>query len=566
MRIRKILISNFRSINSLEWHPHKNVNCLVGHGDIGKSTILDAIDWCLGAKRTLPVTDADFHQLDISNPIIIEITIGDLNDKLKTFDRYGLFLQGMNDDGTIEDEPISGAETVLTVRLLIEDDLDPQWSLLSQRAKDQEVVRNLSWGDRLQVAPTRIGAYASNHLSWNKTSLLNRISEEKIDNSAAFAEAARQARLSFGESAGDQLDETLEIVENAADELGVNYGAEITALLDANSVSFSGGNISLHDDQGISLKKMGLGSTRLLVAGLQKHVDKESNIILVDELEHGLEPHRISRFLTSLGTRDKKSNSQVFLTTHSPIVLRELSCDQLNIVRKSPSQYNILNVEDVDNLQGTIRHSAEAFFGTNVIICEGATEVGLIRGLDLFRSDQGLKTLTAAGTVLVDAGGVTKIYNCASSFQHLKYKVSTLRDDDVKPKEVEEKAFTENNGMVFKWSEGLSIEQELFSCVTKETAIKLLDVAIELHGEELVHDHITSAEKSAVNMEEWKEDLREDRQDTLGDAAKLGGWFKRISIMEDVARYIIAPDIENSHKDLRSVVRAIYDWVGVDDE
>ncbi|MBB3394208.1 MULTISPECIES: AAA family ATPase [unclassified Rhizobium] len=50
--IRTIEIENFRGIKKLQWHPKPGVNCLIGPGDSGKSTILDAIDLCLGATRS----------------------------------------------------------------------------------------------------------------------------------------------------------------------------------------------------------------------------------------------------------------------------------------------------------------------------------------------------------------------------------------------------------------------------------------------------------------------------------------------------------------------------------
>jgi predicted ATP-dependent endonuclease of OLD family len=57
VRIRKIEIKHFRSICSLDWNPVDGVNCLIGPGDSGKSTILDAIDLCLGARRNLSLAD-----------------------------------------------------------------------------------------------------------------------------------------------------------------------------------------------------------------------------------------------------------------------------------------------------------------------------------------------------------------------------------------------------------------------------------------------------------------------------------------------------------------------------
>ena len=52
------------------------------------------------------------------------------------------------------------------------------------------------------------------------------------------------------------------------------------------------------------LRALGVGSTRLLVAGLQRKAAKESSVLLVDELEHGLEPHRILHLLGSIGAKE----------------------------------------------------------------------------------------------------------------------------------------------------------------------------------------------------------------------------------------------------------------------
>src|SRR3954462_975409 len=46
-----------------------------------------------------------------------------------------------------------------------------------------------------------------------------------------------------------------------------------------------------------------------------------TNISLIDEIELGLEPHRIRGLLFKL----KKTPQQIFTTTHSPVVVRELN-------------------------------------------------------------------------------------------------------------------------------------------------------------------------------------------------------------------------------------------------
>ena len=65
-RIRHIQIQNFRCIQHLAWAPSPGINCLIGPGDSGKSSILDAIDYCLGARRMVQATDADFYRLDVT--------------------------------------------------------------------------------------------------------------------------------------------------------------------------------------------------------------------------------------------------------------------------------------------------------------------------------------------------------------------------------------------------------------------------------------------------------------------------------------------------------------------
>ena len=342
-RIRAVEIKHFRGIKDLTWFPSPGINCLVGPGDSGKTSILDAIDFCVGARRNIQLTDADFYQLDGETPISISVTLGELDDGLRNLDAYGIFVRGFDArSSTIEDEPGSGLETVLTVRLTVASDLEPSWSLVSERATAQGQTRNLAWADRTRLAPARIGAMADYHLGWRHGSVLNRVSDERADASAALAKAGRDARTAFGDAAQDQLGKTLEIVVATAKELGISIGENLRAMLDAHSVSFSGGTISLHDEDGIPLRGLGTGSARLLVAGLQRKAASRSTIILIDELEHGLEPHRIIRLLGSLGTKEREPPLQAFMTTHSPVALRELSGSQLFITRSAGNKHEVL--------------------------------------------------------------------------------------------------------------------------------------------------------------------------------------------------------------------------------
>jgi len=568
-RIRKIEIANFRGIQRLVWCPVPGINCLIGPGDSGKSTVLDAIDLCLGARRNVQFSDADFFGLDITTPISITLTLGDLDDTMRTLESFGAFLRGYHaSTGIVEDEPSAGAEVVLCLHLTVASDLEPSWTLISDRSTQQGIVKTLAWKDRVALAPTRIGALADFNLGWQRGSVLNRISEERADASAALIKAARDARSSFGDQAEQQLGEALGIVTTTAQELGVYVGAKARALLDSHSVSFGGGTISLHSEGGIPLRSLGVGSTRLLVAGLQREASREASIVLSDELEYGLEPHRIARFLGSLGAKEA-APMQVFLTTHSPVALRELSGGQLFVLRRCAHGHEARLVGADDGIQSTIRLYPEAFLAGSVIVCEGASEIGLLRGLDLYRLDQGSMSLAALAVALVDCGGgdADRPYARAAAFQALGYRVMVVRDDDKKPTPAVEQAFVQNGGTVVAYRAGRALEDELFGSLTPAACQQLITFAHELHGD-LIVEHLRTVSNNTLTFHDvWNEiqntsALSVERRATLGQAARIrkAGWFKSISWMEDVARTIVAPDLKRCDQGFRALMDQVFEW------
>jgi putative ATP-dependent endonuclease of OLD family len=569
-RIRAIRIDRFRGINQLVWFPRPGLNCLIGPGDSGKSSILDAVDLCLGARRNIEFSDADFYRMDVAAPIEIVVTIGDLDDGLKNLEAYGTYLRGFDVlSETIEDEPERELETVLSLKLTVASDLEPSWSLVSDRAEAQDLTRNFSWADRVRLAPTRIGAIADYHLGWRRGSVLNRVSEERADTSAALAMAAREARAVFGDQAGEQLGETLKIVAETAEELGIPIGDNVKAMLDAHSVSFSGGTISLHDEDGIPLRGLGSGSTRLLIAGLQRRAATRATIILMDELEHGLEPHRIIRLLGSVGAKEKDAPLQVFMTTHSPVALRELSGDQLFVVRPGESKHDIRAVGRADDIQSTIRRFPDAFLAHSVIVCEGASEVGLLRGLDQHRTANGSESIGARGTSLVDCGGggPDNALKQAAAFQALGYRTAIVRDDDIKPTEPIEEAFKAGGGAVFAWCDGCTLENDLFYSLGDEGVDGLIQRAIELHGDELINEHIKSASQNAKDLatiqnESMTNGISVESREILGKAArsKKAGWFKSVTWMEEVGRDIVGPNLGSADEEFGKLIDAIFNW------
>jgi putative ATP-dependent endonuclease of OLD family len=570
-QVRHIHIKNFRAIKELEWLPKPGLNCLIGPGDSGKSTILDAIDLALGARRSYPFTDADFFELNTDSPIEIWVTLGALNDQLKNIDVYGMFLRSFNSSsGTITDEPQTSEEIVLTLKLTVGADLDADWLLYSERAESEGTERRLPWKHRELVTPARLGVASNQHLAWGSRSVLNKLSEDSFDISSTLAQLSRSAREAFSEHQIEGVDNVLTQVKTIANNLGVPVG-DLKASLDVNSVSLSHGAISLHNNDNTPLRQLGTGSARLLISGLQK-VASASKILIVDEAEYGLEPYRISRLLNELGSKSEEPLQQVFITTHSPFVLRELKAEQLHVLRKRtvaeqafspPYSHKIYSLNGGDEQQATLRACAEAFFSRAVIVGEGSTEVGIVRGLDLYKQDIQQLGIQAQGASCTDGGGGTNYFKRAEIFASLGYPTALLKDSDITTAAHQTQTqYCSGKGVrIFEWGHGLSTEGAIFSLCRIDLIPHLVKLASELNGQQEVDQHIKNKSAQKFNYDLCIENSLDTMRLPLAEAASHYKWFKNIVKAETLSRTIVCPNTQLFPEHFQNILTELLSWV-----
>lgn len=531
MKIRKIEINNFRGVKKLEWNiPDRNLFCLIGKGDSAKTTILEAIRCTFSPQWNLGFNDSDFHLCKTNDPINIEIVIGDLSDEFCSEQKFGPHLRGWDKTKfTLHDEPDDNDEIVISVRLSVEKDLEPKWKIITNRNPDGIDFRA---ADRAKVNVGLIGSYSEKELTWAAGTSLAKITESK-NLSESLVDATRAARNSLDGQRAVALtsfDAAAAKSEAVAKKLGIPVDNSFKAHLDLGSISIRVGGLTLHDGE-MPLRQLGLGSRRMLLCGIQKENLEDKHITLFDELEIGLEPHRIARLIKHI--RDD-ATGQYFLTTHSPSVLRELTIDQLYVVRKLAGKVDIVATSSDDleglNIQGQIRSSAEAFLSTKVIVCEGATEVGFLRGLDNFWVDSDLNPMSYAGAVLLDAHGASNVKGLAIGFNALQYDVCALADgdapklfslqdvDDLKNKDIE----------VLIWSDELALEQRAMFDIPWVSVLESVKLAQEFGFP--VHENVRSKFNIELDpdVQNWTESKR--LREAIGDAAKAKpGWFKSIS-------------------------------------
>ncbi|MDS9468227.1 AAA family ATPase [Paracoccus sp. MBLB3053] len=567
MRIRHLKIRNFRGIRELDWIiPDRKLLCLVGRGDTRKSTLLEAVRRLFHPHWNLSFDDADFYQCRPENHVLIEAVLGDLPDEFRDLEKYGHWLSGWDvATGSRVEDPGEGLEDALTVRLSVGEDLEPIWSVI----KDADAAgMQFKAADRAKVSVNLIGTTSDRHLTWSRGSILSQLTETGNINSS-LAGAARAAKAALETRRTEDLnafDAVAAKAEITARSLGVAVQSSFNAHLDADAINVRVAGLALHDGD-IPLRLLGLGSKRMLSTGMQKQALMAPHTTLFDEVEVGLEPHRIARLLKHL--KDDTSG-QYFLTTHSPVVLRELAIADLHVVHWNADRVEVIEANKPgisDLMQGKIRSGAEAFLAPNIIVCEGATEVGFLRGLDgHWSDDRGLEAFAYLGVALFDADGAGNIRATASGLKELGYNVAVLADsdEDIHFSDAHAEELRANGIFVAKWSDGLSIEERVFRDLPWDGVMSSFGAARAIIGNDTSLIAQIQARFGAgfePNFAEWVD--TPELRDALGRTAKDKGWFKRQDFGQIWANEVAA-SLENrdiSASDLVQKLSGLRQWV-----
>ena len=70
--IRVLTIERFRGIKALAWRPGPGLNVILGGGDVGKTTILDAIALLLSPTNFGTLSDTDYYGRKIQDGFAVE--------------------------------------------------------------------------------------------------------------------------------------------------------------------------------------------------------------------------------------------------------------------------------------------------------------------------------------------------------------------------------------------------------------------------------------------------------------------------------------------------------------
>lgn len=553
MRIRHVKINNFRGIKNAEltFPQDQRLICLIGPGDSTKTTILKAIHYVLWPNWNLTVSSNDFYECNTENPIIIEVTFDEFPKEFKDIEKYGFYLRGTTD--AEPDEP-TDENCFLTARLEIDDLFEPKWSIVSNRLKSKA----FALADRQKISPGMIGIDFFQNLNWGQGSALVKYIDPKEEIRKNLSKFEAESR-----KIGDyqELDKIGNVIKKVADGYGVSINGEIN-----NKVSLKSKNVSsvielFEDDK--PFNQRGYGSKKLINLGLQVEGSKIDSLLLIDEIEIGLEPYRQRNLIHKLKQKVNQKG-QVLFTTHSPVVLAELDITKLIIVHSengntsiqtAASQDDVLNSE----MQKILRRVPEAFLTRRVLVCEGKTEVGFIRAMDEAMQKKENHYMASQCVSYVDGNGGGTALDDAKGLSELGYEVAILIDNDVRDEDKKKKELLSKGIPVFTWPMGKCLETALLPLLPIEN----LESALQWDSD---YKEATWDELLKQNLSEEKYLLKHELNSTevlqVAQICSQKSFFKRIAGGERLGKAVFSIfDKISSESEEKKTIENIIKWI-----
>ena len=374
-RIYKLTIQRFRGIQSLTWLPAKGMNVILGGGDVGKTTILEAIALLLSPSNTAVISEADYWARDSAQEFVIEAVmtlpdatgIGSQNTFAWPWAWNGQDAIAPSADGE-GDLPAPG-EPVYRVRVRGTTELELAWEVM----QPNDEFDHFSTAVRRRIGLVRMSADERNDRDLRLVygSALDRL---LADNALRARIGKQVAGLNLHESLNDKGKGAIESLDvrmadaalPSALKLGLttSQGLSIGALI---------GLLATKNGVALPLSSWGAGTRRMAALEIASSTDKEASVTLVDEIERGLEPYRLRKLINILAGQ----HGQIFLTTHSPVAI---SCaeganlwylDSLGSIGALPR----------DKIGPQQKRDPETFLARVAVIAEGPTEVGFLQYL-----------------------------------------------------------------------------------------------------------------------------------------------------------------------------------------
>lgn len=521
--ILRLKIERFRGIVEMDWRPGPGLNVILGGGDVGKSTLLDAIALLLSPVNPATVPDTDYYDRASDRGFSIEAVIGipaasGINAQMKPSwpwqwtgseavvpsiegdattgePVYRVRVRGTEDlelqyeilqpNGECDSFPVALRRTIGLVRLGGDDRNDRDLRLVYGSALDRLLSDQ---GMRSRMAATLTGAEIAKDLSDDKRDALNQLNE-----------TFRQSDLPHG------LD--LQITGG--------QGASIASMV---------GLTAKRSGVALPLATWGAGTRRLAALTIAEKNQSETPITLVDEVERGLEPYRQRVLVKKLD----EAGTQAFITSHSPAAISAAADACL---------WYVDHAGGIGEITGDVakrhRERDPALFLSRVaIVAEGKTEQGFVLEL-LERMTRG--RLEHRGIHVCDGNGHEDALALLEALSRANLRFGGFADEEGKHPTRWAAVADRLGVLLFRWAKG-STEEEIISAVPDDRL------------EELVTD--PADVQTGRRLRSLAERLDLESKDWAAIRAAAGGNLRQVII--DAALGVVPDGKEDRAKEFKS--------------
>jgi len=435
MKIEKLKLNNFRGYKNIEITFDKDLNVIIGKNDIGKSTILEALEIFFN-NETIKVDIDDLNVFASQKQMSIMVSFSP-EDKEYTIDTVPTRLENeylLDSNGLVSIKKVwdctKGKLTAASLKTFIVANYPKNFDtpLISNKIADLRKLLD-NYKDTIDVKEVKKNKSSEIRQAIYNNSEITELAETEIpidkeDGKAIWDSLKNDIPLFFlfqSDRANkdsdkevqdplkaitktaiseveEQLEEVKRQIKEKAEELGEKtleklkeMNPEIAQVLSpkmTNKAWDSLFSFSFNCDDGIPINKRGSGVRRLILLNYfraeaeRKNASERNVIYAIEEPETSQHPDWQIELLKSLQTLSKNRNTQIILTTHSPALASLVKPSQIRfiyrqddgVIAEKGSTDNFNKIAETLGVLPDIDLNGNA--GIKVVLClEGPTDV-----------------------------------------------------------------------------------------------------------------------------------------------------------------------------------------------
>lgn len=509
--IRKLTIQRFRGLERFEWRPQPGMNVLLGGGDVGKTTVLEAIALLLNPSNAPVVAESDYWQRDSTQEFVIEAVMAlpaDMGISAQrnmswpwNWDGRDAVLPPVSED---DDLPMPD-DPVYRVRVRGTTELELVWEIV----QPNDEADHFSVAVRRKIGVVRLSADERNDRDLRLVygSALDRL----LADTALRARIGKQvADLDLHESLNAEGEKAIQKLDQRMASAALPSSLKL-GLTTGHGLSIGALVGLLADRSGISLPlgSWGAGTRRMAALEIASSADSAASVTIIDEIERGLEPYRLRKLFNILRER----TGQAFLTTHSPVAI---TCARDSHLWYLDSKANIGALPHA-KIAAQQRRDPETFLARVAVIAEGPTEVGFL--CFLLEKAFGTEPLDY-GVRVCDGQGNSATLDLLETLESAHLLFAGIADDEGTAPERWKKLKTKLEARLLQWPSGCT-EQHVIAAVPEHKLQDLLKIGGKLDGDRLrtLAERLGIQDKTPEAIEQALKDTGKSWREAIIEAA-----------------------------------------------